>query len=343
ELTKEGSKPLERLDFALLGHDAAREGWYTHKGFFENKLKDPAVYDRGKEKTNRLDRLKMPNFNLSKPEIDAVTTFLLGSVDSTMPARYHYLPADQRQDVIDGWWIVRKYNCMGCHQVLVGQPTVFKTLARYQDPDWKDQVPPMLIGEGARVNPVWLMAFLKNPAMNEKDENRNGVRQYLKVRMPTFHFSDGELRKLVRFFEALSSQAQPYIPQPLEPLTEQERTMARSLFSSEGAPCLKCHATGDASRDARATAPNFLLAKERLKPGWTRRWMIDPALIAPGTAMPSGLFQREGERWTFAGPTPPGFQGYKKDHADLLVRYMFQFTSDELGRLRSSAGAGAGR
>ncbi|MGH9659311.1 MAG: c-type cytochrome, partial [Bryobacteraceae bacterium] len=210
ELTKEGSKPLERLDFALLGHDAAREGWYTHKGFFENKLKDPAVYDKGKEKTNRLDRLKMPNFNLSKPEIDAVTTFLLGSVDSTMPARYHYLPADQRQDVIDGWWIVRKYNCMGCHQVLVGQPTVFKTLARYQDPDWKDQVPPMLIGEGARVNPVWLMAFLKNPAMNEKDEDRNGVRQYLKVRMPTFHFSDGELRKLVRFFEALSSQAQPY-------------------------------------------------------------------------------------------------------------------------------------
>ncbi|MEO7651828.1 MAG: c-type cytochrome, partial [Bryobacteraceae bacterium] len=36
ELTREGSKPIERLDFALLGHEAEREGWYTHKGFFEH-------------------------------------------------------------------------------------------------------------------------------------------------------------------------------------------------------------------------------------------------------------------------------------------------------------------
>ena len=119
--------------------------------------------------------------------------------------------------------------------------------------------------------------------------------------------------------------------------------MARQLFTSEGAPCLKCHATGDPKRDATATAPNFTLAKERLKPGWTKRWMLDPALIAPGTAMPSGLFKQEGGHWVFAGPTPSSFNGYQKDHADLLVRYMFQFTPDELNRLRSSAGSGAAR
>ena len=45
----------------------------------------------------------------------------------------------------------------------------------------------------------------------------------------------------------------------------------------------------------------------------------------------------------FAGPTPWSFQGYPKDHADLLVRYMFQFTPEELNRLRASAGAGTGR
>ena len=84
ELTKEGSKPIERLDFALLGHEAQKEGWYTHKGFFEHKLKDPAVYDQGKEKAKQ-DRLKMPNFNLAKPEIDAVTTFLTGSVEPSVP------------------------------------------------------------------------------------------------------------------------------------------------------------------------------------------------------------------------------------------------------------------
>ena len=169
--------------------------------------------------------------------------------------------------------------------------------------------------------------------MSQTDINRNGVRSYLKARMPTFSFSDGEIRKIVKFFEALSSQAEPYIPTKLEPLSDKERDMARQLFTSTAAPCLKCHATGDPAHDRNATAPNFLLAKERLKPGWTSRWIIDPAMMAPGTSMPSGLFRREGSRWVFSGPLPSTFSGYDKDHAELLVRYMFQFTPEEQRRL----------
>jgi len=338
ELTKEGSKPIERLDFAMLGHKAEEDGWYTHKGFFEHKLENPAVFDEGKIKAPD-DRLKMPNFNLSKPDIDALTTFLEGSVEPSIPPRYFYNPADSRQDIIEGWWVVRKYNCMGCHRVHVGQTTSFDTMARYQDPDWKDQKPPTLIGEGARVNPEWLMRFLNNPALSDTDTNRDGVRQYLHARMPTFSFSDGEIRKLVRFFEALSSQSEPYIAEKTEPLTDAERTMARQLFTSEGAPCLKCHMTGDPAHDARATAPNFTVARERLKPGWTRRWILAPSMMAPGTAMPNGLFRQDGSRMVFAGPTPASFNNYTGDHADLLVRYMFQFTPEELARLRA-AGSG---
>jgi mono/diheme cytochrome c family protein len=332
ELTKEGSKPIERLDFALLTHDAKKEGWYNHKGFFEHKLQDPAVYDQGKVKTP-LEKLRMPNFRLRPDEITAVTTFLLGSVDSTLPRHYFYNPEDQRRDIREGWWLINKYNCMGCHQVQVAQKSVLSRLPRYQDPDWKEQLPPTLIGEGARVDPNWLARFLENPAMSAAEVNRNGVRSYLRVRMPTFSFSNEEIRKIVRFFEALSAQAQPYIPTKLEPLTERERDMARGLFTSTAAPCLKCHATGDPAHDRNATAPNFLLAKERLKPGWTTRWMLDPAMIAPGTSMPSGLFRRDRGRWVFSGPVPTTFAGYERDHAELLVRYMFQFTADEQRKL----------
>ncbi len=58
--------------------------------------------------------------------------------------------------------------------------------------------------------------------------------------------------------------------------------------------------------------------------------------------MPSGLFMKDGDRWVFAGPTPASFNGYPKDHADLLVRYMFQFTPEELNTA-ARARAGAGR
>jgi cytochrome c551/c552 len=330
ELTKEGSKPLERLDFALLTHEAEADGWYSHKGFFEHKLQDPAIYDTGKVK-EPLERLRMPNFDLAEEEIDALATFLLGSVESALPERYFYAPEDRRHDIQEGWKVILKYNCVGCHQVRIGQRSVIMDLPRYQDPDWREQIPPNLVGEGARVDPLWLAEFLKNPAMSETTPNRNGVRPYLRIRMPTFYFSQGEIMTLVRFFAALSHQSHPYLTPELEPLTSVERGLARALFTSQGAPCLECHATGEPAHDQRATAPNFLLAKDRLKPDWTKRWMLDPAMMNPGTAMPSGLFQREPEtgRWVFAGPTPPGFAQFTKDHADLLVRYIFELSEAE--------------
>jgi hypothetical protein len=114
--------------------------------------------------------------------------------------------------------------------------------------------------------------------------------------------------------------------------------MARSLFSSTAAPCLKCHATGDPQHDKIATAPNFLLAKDRLKPDWAERWIVDPQAISPGTSMPSGLFRQENGHWVFAGPTPPSFQGYDKDHTKLLVDYIFQLTPEEQRRVAASMG-----
>ena len=373
ELTKEGSKPIERLDFALLTHDAKNgldpqtgkesdKPWYNHKGFFENKLKDPAVYDRGKEKAPE-DRLRMPNIYLQDKDITSLTTFLLGSVDTSLPAAMRYLPTGQKRDVQDGWWIVKKYNCVGCHNVLPGQDSTLMGLPMYQDADGKEQLPPRLTTEGARVNPGWLLHFLKDPSLATDAElqalglktaagsegalskqigvNRNGVRPYLKAHMPTFNFSPNELQALVNFFMGGSSQPQPYIAEPLEQLPEEEQGLARALFTSSSAPCLKCHVNGDPAHDAKATAPNFLLARERLKPAWTRRWLHNPALISPGTSMPK-LFKQEGDtgRWVFDGPTPPAFQTYDKDHADLLVKYMFQISPDEQRRL--SAGVSSG-
>jgi len=358
ELTFEGSKPIERLDFALLTEVAQRGGsepivdpedlarlpegpakgpWYDHKGFFEHKLAEPNIWDKGKIKPE-LEKLRMPNLHLTKNQVQALTTFLMGSEESGLPPSYQYRPLDYRRDIQEGWWVVKKYNCMGCHQLVPGQKTSLMAMSRYQGPDGQEQLPPKLLTEGARVEPEWLLHFLTNPALNTADTNRNGVRPYLQVRMPTFSFSENELGKLVRFFQALARQPFPYIPDQEPVLTAKETDMARSLFSSTAAPCLKCHATGDPAHDRTATAPNFLQAKGRLKPDWVERWIIDPQAISPGTSMPSGLFKKENDHWVFSGPTPASFQGYDKDHTKLLVDYIFQLTPEEQRRVSASMG-----
>ena len=331
DLTGEGSKPIERLDFALLTHHAKDEGWYNHKGFFEHKLENPAIFDEGKIK-NELEELRMPNFHFSEEEIDQLTTFLLGSVESWIPEQYDYAPEDDRQDIQKGWWVVKKYNCQACHQFTPAQDTVLEGLDQYQG-EQAEKLPPALVGQGARTNPEWLKGFLKNPALSPTDLHRNGIRPYLDVRMPTFHLSDGEVGVLLRFFAALSKQPLPYLPRFLEPLSEHETKLARELFTSNAAPCLRCHATGDPRTDVDKTAPDFTLVGKRLKPDWTQRWIVHPEIIRPGTTMPSGLFRRDGSRWVFALANLPGFRDYEEDHSRLVVRYMFEYTPVEQRRL----------
>ena len=56
-------------------------------------------------------------------------------------------------------------------------------------------------------------------------------------------------------------------------------------------------------------------------------------MIIPGTAMPWGLFKRDGNLHVFVGPMPLIHGGYAGDHPDLLVRYMFPMTPEEQQRL----------
>jgi ribosomal protein L12E/L44/L45/RPP1/RPP2 len=326
----------------------------------------------------------MPEPFLTPQWRTALTTFLLGSVGSegaNVPSSLFYDPEDQRrQDIQNGWWVVKKYNCMGCHQLQVGQRSVVMDLPFYQTAEGRDLLPPRLSSEGARVDPAWLLRFLHDPSLSgektpEQQQqinalpaaspqaaaspggasaqaapsavklkpqpglDRNGVRPYLQFRMPTFSFSPNELQVLVRFFMAMSGQQDPYIKEPMEPLTAEERLTARQMFTS-GTPCLKCHVTGDPTHDAKAIAPNFLLASERLKPDWTFRWLLDPSQISPGTAMPTGLFRKEGDRWVVNLPNPPASaNAYQHDHARLLVRYMFQMNAEEQRALLATSPA----
>src|SRR4029453_5233861 len=122
ELTTEGATPLERLDFALLTQDAEygrevlrdangtpfnlhpkdkEKEWYNHRGFFEHKLAEPSIYDRGKsEYLESKERPPMPKPFLTGEWRTSLTTLLLGSMGAegaNVPVGLFYRPPDQRR------------------------------------------------------------------------------------------------------------------------------------------------------------------------------------------------------------------------------------------------------
>jgi len=334
DLTVEGSKPMDRLDFGLFTRQAKREHWYDHKNFFIKKLTEPAFFDQGKTFESDLERARMPNFGFSEQEVNQVVTYLLGSVDSDLPEDMYYDPDDWRREAIrEGWWVIQKYNCMGCHQILPDQTPPIQELEQFSGPENMVKAPPSLVGVGARLNPEWLAKFLRNPAMSDHNIHRNGVRTYLDIRMPTFNLWDEEIGALVKFFEAMADQTRPYIPPPLPEMTDEEMELARNAFLDSD--CLNCHASEDASEDdATIIAPSFVHARYRLKPQWTKRWLYDPAKLMPGTKMPAGLFYKTEDRYEVAAQQSEELNAYHGDHLELFQRYISLIDETEANILR---------
>ncbi|MDR4496788.1 MAG: cytochrome c [Candidatus Scalindua sp.] len=157
--------------------------------------------------------------------------------------------------------------------------------------------PPVLYKEGKKVQSKWVFDFLEQPV---------GLRPWLDVRMPTFTLPAEEATSLTRYFSVLESEEYPYefIKETKSGyIAKKEEECpgyladARKLFESKDVNCASCHVRGSITPDGEPSewAPDLSLAKERLKPDWIKRWLLDPQLIQPGTKMPKlfreGVFQ----------------------------------------------------
>src|SRR5205807_2530165 len=190
DLSEEGSKLVTRLDFAFV------EGIpHTSKlGWFRAKLHDPRVFDQGRV-LQPLDKLRMPNFDLSDVEIGRLVTAIMSFQRDIQPAAA--MPVrDARTDYLyQGRTLVHRRNCVGCH-IIEGDGGDFLKLVA--DPSLG---PPMLTPEGARVQHDWLYAFLRGPIT---------IRPWLAVRMPTFGLDDPNLNGVIRYFGAVSNTIGPF-------------------------------------------------------------------------------------------------------------------------------------
>jgi mono/diheme cytochrome c family protein len=159
-----------------------------------------------------------------------------------------------------------------------------------EDEEARPFTPPILVGEGNKVQSPWLFNFLKEPIP---------LRPWLKVRMPTFELSDEDAAALTRFFAAADGASYPYRRvEEREPsyIARQRQSLAgyydksRQLVEQE---CSACHVRGSKTPEGRPPsdwAPDLSLSRERLQPDWILAWLKNPQTLYPGTKMPTFPF-----------------------------------------------------
>jgi hypothetical protein len=122
--------------------------------------------------------------------------------------------------------------------------------------------------------------------------------------------------------------------------------------------CLQCHAMGgeplthDKPAKPGQTAPNLVLARDRLQRRWTRHWVQEPYIIQIGTAMPpffTGLpvYSLDGQSWPEAQKTGRPKEEVEADYgktpeaqANLLLDFLYEAGARNYQTEAPPAGAG---
>ena len=230
KLTNWAEKPLGQLDFAFYDHafhdmrhekehiyhnvyrpehetlnywspiddDAPEQIGHTHAAFAKHKMLNPRIWDREKIK-RPYDKLKMPNYYFSDEEAEALTTFLLSRVPPRVNdvLKMDYAGASVGP-IAKGRQLTRELNCVACHQIEDNAPTIQQYFRRKIGGRLEfDSVnaPPLLWGEGAKVQHNWLHKFFQDV---------EPLRPWLQVRMPSFTITNEQATTLVEYFAALS-------------------------------------------------------------------------------------------------------------------------------------------
>lgn len=268
ELSDEGRKNLHQFDFGYI-HDIP----HTRHDWLRKKLEDPRIFDQGKLK-GYYERLRMPQFQLDDVQLDALTTFLLSLSQESIPLEMQKVLTTDELRIERGRRLVQELNCQGCH-AFDGKEAILRTIT--EDPG---AAPPVLHGEGAKVQERWLHDFLQHPVT---------IRPWLTYRMPSFGLTEEETTDLVRYFALLEGRQVSYRSSVIAPSTPEKLEAGKLLF--EKLKCAQCHQINAQSQSMGASflAPDLALTKERLHADWVKQWILDPQALQEGTMMP-GFF-----------------------------------------------------
>ncbi len=301
-------RPVAELDFGLTTPaQVPRTKW----DWLKHKLKDPRGYNTDKIK------LLMPLLPVTDEESQALITYVLGLDTPTLPAHFQVVATSAARDMRTVNWMTTHLNCNGCHPLRGKEPRLAQFVER------KSRLAPMLDGVGARLQGQYFYKFLLEPKQ---------VRPWLKLRMPTFGFTEAQARTVVEGFAAMDHVTNPYtyVAKASLPPDHVERGFKRFRHYK----CVQCHPSSiegglPEGLDPDDLSINLSLAKERLRPEWIAQFLAKPKQIAgTDTRMPTVFYTIEGT---------PKVENPQKDIDDIVTYLMGMTESPEVTLKRYEA------
>lgn len=224
-----------------------------------------------------------PAYQLDDASAQDVTLALLSLVAKPAAA---LLPAESPQaaDLIAGHQLMERYGCASCHQLTDEAPEV--ALAAELN-----RAPP-LTHAGARLNAPWLFSYLTDPG-------RFTPRPWIETRMPSFGLSLKERNTLVRYFAARADKEHlgddGAIPGGLPASSFDPVNVSVGAVVFGMLQCDSCHHRPEQPKQPEQPtqteqfAPDYSLARQRLRPEWVVDWILNPHSWSPQTTMPASF------------------------------------------------------
>jgi hypothetical protein len=202
-------------------------------------------------------------------------------------------------------------------------------------------LPPLLIGQGAKVQTDWMHDFLLDPYT---------IRPATVLRMPRFNMSPAEATKLVNYFAAKDQVEFPYTftdRRRSDHLKAEEKAYAARLVEERGESdppagvrfrdamqivtnsnyCVQCHPVGDydPDKELRGKGPDLARVYSRLRPDYLRSWLAKPSGILPFTGMPVNIAYDPNLPFTGSQVPQDLFHGDSTDQIDGLLDLLMNF------------------
>ncbi len=232
ELNCQGCHRLPGIERpVMLGPDLTNIGTKVSREWIYKWLKEPrTIVDKDGNVTvngyETEEEPRMPKFRLTETELRGLSGYLSiqkakAMVPYKIDARVVTAGSKDPELISQGELRFRQMFCSTCHSLAVTRAGETKLIG--------GDIGPELTKVGSKVNPDWLIAWLRDP------------QGYLPhTRMPRYGWSDEDLYKVTQYIttKLTDSDLLTGIPQLGQP-TEQEIQLGRRLFLEKG--CASCH------------------------------------------------------------------------------------------------------